>query len=226
MNTNFNFIPPAAYLAFLGAVFGTAFTLVVMLFGTAFRKWIVVRWMAMVWLAGFSLYVVLLLSCSLLSHEIVLVPGDEKHFCEIDCHTAYSIAGVKRTAVIGERHASGAYYVVAVRTRFDRNTISPRRPLDAPLTPNSRRVALELADGRQLAPVTVDAAALAAQFGMQSVSFRQPLKPGDDYVTLLAFDLPPNATARRLLLTSADWETRLLMGNENSFFHRRMYFAL
>jgi hypothetical protein len=45
-------------------------------------------------------------------------------------------------------------------------------------------------------------------------------------VTKLVFDLPPNASAPRLLITSGDWPTHLLLGHENSFLHAKTSFAL
>src|SRR5207302_1066305 len=46
-------------------------------------------------LGGAGLYLLLFLGASLLSHNRVLAPGEEKHICEIDCHLAYAIAATK-----------------------------------------------------------------------------------------------------------------------------------
>ncbi len=50
--------------------------------------------------------------------------------------------------------------------------------------------------------------------------------PGDAYFATVVFDLPEGEREPRLLLTSGEWETRLLIGHENSFFHRKTLFRL
>jgi hypothetical protein len=52
-------------------------------------------------LAGLILlggYGTALLAASAISREWSLPPGEEKYFCEIDCHLAYSVAGVEHAA--------------------------------------------------------------------------------------------------------------------------------
>ena len=95
MNTNVNFAAPLGVLAFLGtglvllvAGLFLIYSLVVQKFG---RAKIVIVAMAVV--AG--VYLGLILIFSLASSEKVLARGQEKHFCEIDCHLAYSITDSK-----------------------------------------------------------------------------------------------------------------------------------
>ncbi len=226
MHTDFNFIPPAAFVGLLGAIFGSIFTVAVIALAALVRQRQVARLMALVWGAGAGVYVVLLLGCSLASHERDLARGQEKYFCEVDCHTAYSIADVKTTATLGTQRAAGTFHVIALRTRFDENTISARRPREVPLTPNRRALALVTADGRRFEPVEIPAPALQAFMATPSTPLTQALKPGEAYRTLVAFDLPADARTPRLLLTSGEWETRFLVGQENSFFHRKTYLEL
>ena len=158
-------------------------------------------------LAGLGAYAVLLLGAALTSRERVLVPGQEKHICEIDCHHAYSVIVVRSEQGTG----GGTHYIVTVKVRFDEATISSHRGM-APLTPNSRRVAL--VDGR------------GRRYPGSHADLHRTLVPGESYRTDLAFDLPAGATDLRLLLASDDWETRLLIGHENSFFHAKTAFRL
>jgi hypothetical protein len=53
---------------------------------------------ALVLLGG---YTTVLLAASAASREWSLAPGAEKYFCEIDCHLAYSVAGVQKRKTIG-----------------------------------------------------------------------------------------------------------------------------
>ena len=54
----------------------------------------------------------------------------------------------------------------------------------------------------------------------------QPLLPGESYTTELIFDLPADRPNFRLLLTTDDRVTWVLIGHEGSFFHKKVFFAL
>ena len=140
--------------------------------------------------------------------------GGEKYFCELDCHLAYSVAGVERLASAASADAKGGVEVVNLRVRFDPETAGPRRGRQ-PLYPNPRRVRLIASDGRAYAP---SPAALRA--------LDDPLRPGESAIIPLAFQLPEGARGERLLLTETSPETRFLIGHENSFFHPRTAFRL
>ena len=138
----------------------------------------------------------------------MLAPGEEKHICEIDCHLAYSVAGVKSEVV----PSGGTRYTVSVKVRFDEATISPRRPKDASLSPNSRYVAL------------VDAAGKAYVGSTEGLKRR--LIPGESYTTDIVFELPGGAADLRLVLRNNDFETLFVIGHENSFGHGKTTFWL
>ena len=84
----------------------------------------------------------MLLGFSAFSHDRTLAPGEEKYFCELDCHLAYSVQNVERVKQIGDTVANGEFYVVTVRGRFDETTTAPLRPRDVPVTPNPLSFAL------------------------------------------------------------------------------------
>lgn len=157
---------------------------------------------------GVAVYLGLVLVGSLTSGSRVLAPGEEKHICEVDCHLAYSVA-----AATSESLAGGLVrHVVTVKVRFDEETISSRRSRTMTLSPNSRYVALVDDEGNQYRGSTEGLTRL--------------LIPGESYTTDIAFEVPMKATGLRLILRSADVETALIIGHENSLFHRRTTFRL
>ncbi len=174
-----------------------------------------------------GIYSVCLLVASLGSSESVLAAGQQKYFCEVDCHVAYSVVDVRIAKTLGtapnQATAAGTYYIVTVRTWFDENTISSRRPKDMPLTPNPRVAMVVDERGRKFSTSLEGQKALAIA---ENVPLTQPLRPGQSYTTTLVFDLPSDATKPRLLITDLDPITLLLIGHENSFFHKKILFSL
>ena len=167
-----------------------------------------------------------LITFSLGSEEKTLASGSLKYFCEIDCHTAYTVSGVQAAKTLGEGAAQvtadGTFYVVTVRTLFDGETVSSRRPQGMPLRPNWRVVRVVDDAGREYSTSLAGQKALVAQ----NVPLTQELRPGESYDSVLVFDLAADAHNPRLLL--ADWDpvTMLLIGHENSFLHKKIYFQL
>src|ERR1700732_61577 len=152
------------------------------------------------------LYATALVGASAASREWALSPGEEKYFCEIDCHLAYSVVGVEKVQAIGagstQKTANGIFFVVSLRTRFDEHTSSPNRG-DSPLTPSPRRVTLVDSQGREY-PVSPEAQqSLDASVAGRSTSLTTPLRPGESYITQLAFDLPAAVSGLKLLVASA-----------------------
>jgi hypothetical protein len=214
IGSNMNFPAPLAVVAFLTAAAG-----VVLALSSAAIAWFagkpkLARSCLLVVSAGAIVYAALLFGFSLASRPQILTRSQEKYFCEIDCHLAYSLLDVKTEPAAGATH-----YVVTIRTRFDETTTSPTRPKDAPLTPSPRTVLLiDDSSGHQYQPVAI-----------QGTPLLTPLKPSDSYTTQLAFDLPPNANAKnlRLLITTTPaWPDLVVIGDENSLLHHKTYFAL
>jgi len=118
-----NFPPPAAVLGFLAACGGTFVAAAAALVAGFIRKPRIAAAMALLVAAGAVVYFSLLFGLSLVSRDNLVPRGQEKYFCEIDCHLAYSVVEVKT-----ESAAATTRYVVTLRTRFDETTISSRRP--------------------------------------------------------------------------------------------------
>jgi len=176
-----------------------------------------------------ALYAAVLIGFSLVSRDELLSQGQQKYFCEVDCHLAYSLLEVKTLPRLGDRAreavARGTFYVVRARTWFDERTISPWRPRDVPLTRSPRRVLVLDDTGREFLPSPAGQQALESVEGLQA-SLSGPLIPGQSSTTDLVFDLPGSVKTPRLLIAASEGITRFLIGNENSFFHAKTYFEL
>ncbi|HXJ03820.1 MAG TPA: hypothetical protein VNH65_01890 [Candidatus Acidoferrum sp.] len=219
---------PFVVLLFLGALFVTGVSILVLLYGSVRRSKLIAKIGAagtLIILAGYGL---LLCGVSLASSEKVLPVGGWKYFCEIDCHIGYSVSDVETTAALGPEmqpvSAQGRFVIVRVKVWFDEQTISPTRG-DGLLTPNPRRVVLVDASGRTYTRSSVGEAALARVKG-EEMTLRRPLRPGQSFEKDLVFDVPKHTSGLRLLITEDDPETRLIIGHENSLLHKKIYLSL
>jgi hypothetical protein len=221
-------LAPIVVLLFLGAVFVAGVSLLVLLYGAASHSELFARIGACGALAVVGGYLLLLCGASLASREKVVPPGGWKFFCEIDCHIGYSVSGVQTAAAIGPEtqqvSARGRFVIVRLKVWFDEHTISPHRG-DGPLTPNPRRVLLVDDSSRVYARSSEGEAALDRWNGSLA-SLDQPLRPGQSFTKDLAFDVPRDARGLRLLITEDDPQSRLIIGHENSPWHKKIYLSL
>lgn len=209
--SNLNFPAPLAVMGFLAACGGVFVMLAAALIFWFARKPGFARVAIISVVIGAVIYFGLLVGFSEASHDTALTLGQEKYFCEIDCHLAYSIVDVKR---VGSGDLN--QYAVTLRARFDETTISPQRPRDVPLTPSPREVRVIDSLGHAYEPVSTKGASLMT-----------PLRPGESYTTELNFRLPKGASELRLLINTVPaWPDRLVIGDENSWLHKKTYFAL
>ena len=155
---------------------------------------------AAVWIAAYAL---LLVASALLSREEVLRPGDTKYFCGffLDCHIGVAVDGTRETA-----HA-------VITLRF---SSSARR---ATLSPYEVQVEVIGSDGGHYAAWPDGRSELERAIG-----------PGGSYTVDVSCDLPPGVRAERLLVSQGVGIDRILdglvIGNENSFLHKRTYLAI
>lgn len=228
MNTNVNFSAALGALSLLGVGFVLAVLGLVALHALVVRRYGRAR-VSLVALAGVGVvYLGFVLVFSLVSSERVLAQGEEKYFCEIDCHLAYSVAGVRRAKTLGEgtnqATARGEFLVVTMKTRFDETTTSVNRG-DGQLYPNPRRAIVYDTDGRSYTLSDEGRHALASAGGA-GMSLDTPLRPGESYTTELVFDLPNDARDPVLLLNESSPETHFIIGHENSLLHKKTEFKL
>ena len=228
MNTNVNLEAALGVLGFLGScVVLLILSLVAVhaLVKGRGRRFVLSLTASGVWL---MIYLCLMLVFSLASSDKALARGEEKHFCELDCHLAYAVTDVQKMKAVGpeanQAKAEGVFYVVTVRTRFDEETIGRGRG-DALLTPNSRIVTVSDARGRVYNPSNEGTRALElAQ--LSGTPIHTPLRPGQFYTTAFVFDLPENVEAPTLSITEGELVTRFIIGHENSLLHRKVLFRL
>jgi len=211
MYTNVNLAAPIGALALLGTgglVFISALVLLEsVVVGKRTRARLV--FMAMLMIAG--LYVMTMLIFSFASHDKLLAHGEEKHFCELDCHLAYSVVDTQP----GKANSPETRQtIIRIKTRFDETTIAPWRG-NGLLYPNPRALALVDDQGNTYGPM--------AQSGTPLTT---PLRPGESYTTDVTFTLPANAKPAALLLNEDTWETRFLIGHENSLLHGKTKFQI
>jgi len=228
MYTNVNLAAPVGVLAFLGTGFLLFIVGLVLIYSVVRKK----PWLTKLSLVGIALvagiYLVVLLIFSFASSEKVLARGEEKHFCEIDCHLAYSVLDVRETRTLGEApnqiSARGVFRIVTIKTRFDEDTISSTRG-NALLYPNSRVVTVSDENGNQYFP-SAEAQSVLEKSRAAGTAMTIPLRPGETYSTTLVFDLPANIKGPTLLIREGELVTHLVIGHENSPLHKKTRFQI
>ena len=228
MYTNVNLAAPIGVLAFLGAGLLMLVAAVMLVGSLVARRPRAAKFVLIAMLVIAGIYLGAMLAFSLAGREKVLARGDEKHFCEIDCHLAYSIANVRQTRTLGtgpgQSTAQGVYTVVTIKTRFDETTTTSGRG-NGLLYPNRRVLTLTDDRGNKYAPAS---AALSAPDATQasSTALTTPLRPGESYTTEVVFDLPADTKSATLLINEGEYVTHLIIGHENSFWHGKTRFQL
>jgi hypothetical protein len=226
MNTNVNLAAPLGALAFVGT--GLLITAIgaFLLYSLVARKLGRAKFVAFALLIVGGVYLGALLIFAFASKENVLAHGAEKHFCELDCHLAYSVTETKQSKTVGSTPvtANGVFTVVTIKTRFDEDTISPARG-NGVLYPNSRVLTVIDDQGRLYAPSWEGQRALEAS-GETGTPLTNPLRPGESYTTTFVFDLPGDAHNPTLLINEGEWLTHFIIGHENSLLHKKTKFQL
>lgn len=228
MYTNVNFAAPLGVLALLGTGFLLLLALLVLVYSLAARKFALTKIVTVAAVVIVGGYAGVAAAFSFASSERVLARGQEKHFCEIDCHLAYSLTEINQTKTIGpaaaQATANGTFTTVTIKTRFDETTTNPNRG-DGELYPNSRILTLIDDQGRRYSPSAAGQRALEAS-GTAGTPLTAALRPGQSYTTTVAFDLPAEARNATMLINEGDWITHLVIGHENSPLHKQTRFQL
>ncbi|MDQ2976190.1 MAG: hypothetical protein M3R69_12375 [Acidobacteriota bacterium] len=228
MYTNVNFLAPAGALLFLGTAFLLFLVGLVFIYSVIRKKFGLTK-ISLVSVAVIAgLYLVVLLIFSFASSEKVLARGQEKHFCEIDCHLAYSIADEHDAKTLGDApnqiKANGTFRVVTIKTRFDETTTSLNRG-NGLLYPNSRVVTVIDASGTKYFP-SPEGQRLLESSQAAGTPMTTPLRPSDTYTTTYAFDLPADIRDPTLLIREGEWVTYFVIGHENSPLHKTTRFQI
>lgn len=228
MNTNVNLSAPIGAMALLGTGFLFFVSALVLIQSLIVRKRGRAKFVLLAILLIAGAYLAAILIFSLASHEKVLARGEEKHFCELDCHLAYSVANTSQSKTLGnspnQSTAQGVYTIVIIKTRFDETTISPSRG-NGLLYPNSRSLTLVDDRGNKYSPSIEGQRALEASQS-SGTPLTSPLRPGESYTSEVVFDLPADVKATTLLINEGELLTRFVIGHENSSLHRKTRFQL
>jgi xanthosine utilization system XapX-like protein len=218
MYTNVNLAAPLGALALLATAVLLFLTTIVLLQSLIVRRPARTK-IALLGLLGIAAgYTTAMLMFSFSSRENVLARNQEKHFCELDCHLAYSIVNSTQAKTFADADhqisAGGQFTIITIKTRFDERTTGAGRG-NGLLYPNGRSLSLLDEDGNRYAPVAMSGAPLTS-----------PLRPSESYTTDVAFDLPVNAKAASLLINEDAWPTILVIGHENSLLHKKTRFQV
>ena len=211
MYTNVNLGAPLGAMALLGTAFLSFVAAIVLIQSLVVRKLQRAKVVLLAMVAIVALYGSAVVAFSFASHYNLLARGQEKHFCELDCHLAYSIVNVVPGAASGDGQQP---VTVTIKTRFDETTISPSRG-NGLLYPNPRVLTLYDDRGNLYAPQTLSGTPMTT-----------PLRPGESYTTDVLFNLPPGVKPAKLLLNEGDWITHVVIGHENTPFHKKTEFQL
>jgi len=224
MFTNVNLSAPLGALAIVGTGFVFMILAIALVYGLTKHEFRLSRGVLTVAVLLAATYLGAMLIFSFVSKEQLLARGQEKHFCELDCHIAYSILDVQQAKTLGAETAGGSFYVVTVKSRFDERTISANRG-DGPLKPNSRIVTVVDDRGRTFFPSETGERALVAM-NNAGTDLTTPLRPGQSYTTRFVFDLPADIQHPTLLMREGEWLTYFVIGHENSLLHKKTRFQL
>jgi len=214
-------LAPLSVLAFLGIALFVVVTVAMIVVTRFTGKTALSLLLLKISAGGAGLYVVAMLGVSAFSKDYVLGHGAEKHFCEMDCHLAYSVTEVEMVNSVPPEFVGkiapgpGQLYVVTLRTRFDEKTIGPNRG-NGQLVPNPREIEIRDDAGKQYFPA----------YATAGTSMTQPLRPGESYETRILFTLPGDAKHPRMFLKNSPWPNAFLIGHENSPLHGKVYFDL
>jgi len=167
----------------------------------------------------YSFYVIIFLMSSIFSEEKTLSLNEPKGFCGfyLDCHLHTAVSEVRRTKTIGERQANGEFYIVKVKVFSDAKRESLRLiGTDAKVVDEQNREFRRDTEAENL-------------LGEQP-PFEKQIAPAESFTKEIVFDVPADARNPRLDLKDGDGidnaiET-ILVGDEDSLWHKRNYFGL
>lgn len=228
MYTNVNLAAPVGVLLFLGTGFLLFVVGLALAYSVIRKKFGLTRFALMALAAIAGLYLGVMLIFSFASDNKVLARGQEKHFCEIDCHLAYSVTDVRETKTLGDAPrqvtAAGTFRVVTIKTRFDETTIGPTRG-NGRLYPNSRVLAVIDESGKKYLPSSPGQSALESSQAA-GTPITTPLRPSETYTSSFVFDLPADIRHPTLLIHEDEAVTSFLIGHENSPLHKKTRFQI
>ncbi|MEP6904419.1 MAG: DUF4352 domain-containing protein [Actinomycetota bacterium] len=167
----------------------------------------------------FSFYIIIFLMSSIFSVEKTLALNESKEFCGfyLDCHLHTSVVDVRKATTLGNRTANGEFYIVKVKVFSD----AKREPL--------RLIATEakVVDEQKR---TFERDTEAEKFLGEQPEFEKTIAPTETFTKEIVFDIPTDVKNPRLDLKDGygidNYIEAVLVGDEDSFWHKRNYFKL
>lgn len=144
-------------------------------------------------------YLVLLLVVSFLSRERVISLHSGKKFCGADCDLSLAVDSAER---VGDRYLLR----VKVQSSAARVTMTPSAPT-ALLVDEQGRV-------------------YTGSDELDPQAFARPVGPGESYIKTLVYRVPAEVRSPRVWLQEGGWITRIVIGDEGSFLHKKTLIAL
>lgn len=157
---------------------------------------------------GLAIYFAALIAVSLLSPRKVLAMGQDR------CFDDWCLAVESATTApdIADKAANGKYYIVTLRVSSQAKRVS-QRALDA-------SVHLEDDRGNTYEPSDSGQRAYEAQHGPAKALFDR-LEPGEFFNTVRVFDVPRDAGGLGLVVLHGAFLGHLIIGDSQSFLHKR-----
>lgn len=148
-----------------------------------------------------SIYIISMLAISFLTPQTVLALRQERCFDEM-CFSATSVVITKTVSTISHPLTShGIFYVVTVQLR--------NASLRTPQKPDNPLFTLTDQQGHSYASL------------QQATLWNQQLQPGEIQPREMIFDVPNALTQPGLLIAEGGWPSMLIIGDDNSFFHKK-----
>ncbi|MFL6467001.1 MAG: DUF4352 domain-containing protein [Pyrinomonadaceae bacterium] len=167
----------------------------------------------------FAFYIVLLLGYSFASKEKLLGLNEPKEHCGfyLDCHMHTAVNNVRKSKTIGNKTANGVFYIVSMKV------FSNAKAATLGLLTVDAHV--EDAAGRTYTRDLLAEEELAPQ-----PEFEQKVEPNESFDKEIVFDLPAEADRPKLDIREGygidHWIEYVLIGDEDSIFHKRNRFTL
>lgn len=169
----------------------------------------------------FAFYVLMLLGTSLLSEGHTIAVGDPegKAFCGfyLDCHMHVAVNEVTRVKMIGNKSANGEFYILRLKIFSDAKAATlGLTAVEAHVVDEAGNTYARDIDAESLLP--------------DQPPFEKPISPVESFEKEIIFVLPVDVQNPRLDVVEGIGIDRaiesVLIGDEDSVFHERNYFAL
>ena len=148
-----------------------------------------------------TVYIAILLAASLLTPQTVLALRQERCFDEM-CFSVTNVVMTKTIHTVSSQPAThGIFYLITVQLR--------NASLRTPQKPDNPSFTLVDGQGHEYAP------------SQQATLWNQQVQPGAIAPRVIIFNVPDVLQQPGLLIAEGGWPTILIIGDDNSLFHKK-----